>query len=253
MSALETKGLAEKTLDEATLQQWVGHSEHRTDILHPGPLERMDALLDQPILEQPGSAIPKRTLPPLYHWLYFLPNALQSDLGDDGHPKLGGFLPPVDLPRRMWAGGRLTFQGSLQIGEAADRVSTVTTVKRKEGRSGPLCFVTVRHVITGQKSAATLTEEHDIVYRGAVQPDGTRKTKQDSLEIAGADHDGRKQASDAIETIRPSAVMLFRYSALTFNGHRIHYDREYCRDVEGYPGLVFHGPLTVAVNGPWNT
>jgi 3-methylfumaryl-CoA hydratase len=170
-------------------------------------------------------------LPPLWHWLYFLPSERQSEIGADGHPKRGGFLPPVALPRRMWAGGRLQFLAPLHIGDAVRRTSRIADISSKQGRSGPLVFVRVRHEIACGDTLA-LTEEHDIVYREAPQ--------------AGAVAEAPPQAPTGEQfgrSITPDPVLLFRYSALTFNGHRIHYDRSYVTEVEGYPGLIVHGPL----------
>lgn len=236
-------------LTEQALQDWVGRSETRHDILAADPARRMQAVLD----ETPGLRT-SAPLPPLFHWLYFLETARQSDLGHDGHPKLGGFLPPVgeapfNLTRRMWAGGRLTFTGQIVLGEPATRVSTIRSVTLKQGRSGPLCFVTVGHLITGATSGATIEEEHDIVYREAPVP-ASRHASRQQAPIAtkrSSIADAKDPLGPAVRTVHPSPVMLFRYSALTFNGHRIHYDRDYCRDVEGYPGLVFHGPLTATL------
>jgi 3-methylfumaryl-CoA hydratase len=170
-------------------------------------------------------------LPELWHWLYFLPHARQSEIGPDGHPKRGGFLPPVPLPRRMWAGGRLEWIKPLVVGDAIERTSTIQSVTHKSGRTGDLIFVLVRHEISNAAGIA-LTEEHDIVYRDAPAPDDKPVTPTAA-------------PSDATwtKTIHPDDVLLFRYSALTFNGHRIHYDRRYVTEVEGYPGLIVHGPL----------
>ena len=184
------------------------------------PVRALAATLDRNDQEpQPGDP-----LPPLWHWLYFLPSHRQSELGPDGHAKRGGFLPPVPLPRRMWAGGRFEFKRPLRIGETVQRVSRIVDVKYKEGRTGPLVFVVVRHEISD-----AIVEEHDIVYRGEV----------------AAPQDPRQAPAEAAweRVIHPDDVLLFRYSALTFNGHRIHYDRRYATEVEGYPGLVVHGPL----------
>ncbi|OXI32896.1 FAS1-like dehydratase domain-containing protein [Burkholderia aenigmatica] len=170
-------------------------------------------------------------LPPLWHWLYFWSVARQSELGHDGHPLKGSFLPDLGLPRRMWAGGRVVFENPLPIGEAAVRTSRVLSVEHKEGRSGPLGFVTVEHLIESGGTVA-IREEHDIVYRGAAEP--------------GAAAPAPKAAPDGAQwqrEVTPDEVQLFRYSALTFNGHRIHYDRTYAREIEGYPDLVVHGPL----------
>ena len=170
-------------------------------------------------------------LPPLWHWLYFWSVARQSELGRDGHPLKGGFLPDLGLPRRMWAGGRVVFENPLPIGETAVRTSRVLSIEHKEGRSGPLGFVTVEHLIESGGTVA-IREEHDIVYRGAAEPGAAAPAPK-------AAPDGAQWQRD----VTPDEVQLFRYSALTFNGHRIHYDRTYAREIEGYPDLVVHGPL----------
>ncbi|MGU3628374.1 FAS1-like dehydratase domain-containing protein, partial [Comamonas sp. C24C] len=162
-------------------------------------------------------------------------HARQSEIGPDGHPRRGGFLPPVPLPRRMWAGGRLRWEtdNPLRLGQEVQRVSTIRSVQHKTGRSGELLFVLVEHRFSNQDGLA-LVEEHDIVYRAAARPgDPVPPPQQPSL--AG-------QAAWS-RTIVPDDILLFRYSALTFNGHRIHYDRQYVTQVEGYPGLIVHGPL----------
>ncbi len=217
------------TLDPDVLQRWVGRTESREDIMLPGPARAMQALLDSP-----ASLVVGDPLPPLWHWLYFHTLTRQSELGPDGHAALGGFLPPVALPRRMWAGGRLTFHAPLLIGGPANKSSEIKSVEVKSGRSGALCFVTVQHDLT-QGDQLCLTEEHDIVYRDMVKPG------------EASEPPAPPQNAESTRTIAPSTTLLFRYSALTFNGHRIHYDVDYCRDVEGYPGLVFHGPLTATL------
>ncbi len=214
-------------LDLDDLKQWIGRQERAEDIVTPGQAARLSATLDRDDpLPKPGDA-----LPPLWHWLYFLPCHKQSELGPDGHAKRGGFLPNVPLPRRMWAGGRLRFHRHLRIGEAITRVSTVQDVSLKEGRAGVLCFVVVAHEINGD-GGGHIVEEHDIVYRGAPAP-----------EAAASPPKPAPKAADWRREIVPDDVFLFRYSALTFNGHRIHYDRRYVTEVEGYPGLIVHGPL----------
>jgi 3-methylfumaryl-CoA hydratase len=211
-------------MEAERLEAWIGRRETADDIVTAGSIAGLAATLDRDELA------PDQPLPPLWHWLYFLPRARQSELGPDGHPRRGGFLPPVALPRRMWAGGRLEFARPLQVGEAIRRVSTVKSVAEKQGRSGRLVFVTVRHEISGPSGLA-LSEEHDIVYRDAPRPGEAAPPP-----VARTDEAWRRD-------IRPEATLLFRYSALTFNGHRIHYDRRYVEEVEGYPGLVVHGPL----------
>jgi len=216
-------------IDERELQRWVGRSETRRDVFGPTPVAALAATLDHP----PREITPGMPLPPLWHWLYFLPLHRASELGPDGHAKLGGFLPPVPLPRRMWAGSRFEFPGELRVGDAAERVSTIESVASKQGRSGPLVFVTVRHeVFTNAAATPALREWHDIVYRAARQPGDAEPAPQP----APADAEWAREW-------QPDEVLLFRYSALTFNGHRIHYDRRYVTEVEGYPGLIVHGPL----------
>ena len=219
---------AERTpVDLALLQQWQGRTERRTDLLSAAPLAALAATLDR---DEPMPA-PGAPLPPLWHWLYFTPVARQSEIGADGHPKRGGFLPPVPLPRRMWAGGRLEFLQPLLVGDALTRDSRIVKVDSKSGRSGELVFVTLRHEYSTSRGVA-LTEEHDIVYRSAPAPGAPAPTPQAAPDDAGFSRG-----------ITPDPVLLFRYSALTFNGHRIHYDRPYVTQVEGYPGLIVHGPL----------
>jgi 3-methylfumaryl-CoA hydratase len=211
-------------LDIKHLQEWIGRTETRTDEVTRAPLMALAATVDRDDPPpQPGDAVP-----PLSHWLYFLPVDRQSELGPDGHAERGGFLPPVPLPRRMWAGTRFVFHQPLRVGDRLTRTSRIDDVRLKEGRTGPLVFVLVRHEIRNDAGLA-VSEEHDIVYRGptagAADP-----------PAAAADHVWER-------TIHPDDVLLFRFSALTFNGHRIHYDRRYATETEGYPGLVVHGPL----------
>jgi 3-methylfumaryl-CoA hydratase len=214
-------------LDVGVLKTWVGRQEDQHDQITTVPVAALSALLDR---DEPPPAVDD-ILPPLWHWLYFLPLARQSDIGPDGHPKRGGFLPPVPLPRRMWAGGRLMFHSDLAIGEAIRRQSTIVDVSVKDGRTGPLVFVLVRHEISGPRGLA-ITEEHDIVYRDAPAAGEPGPPGRPALE----DHVWQRD-------VVPDPVLLFRYSALTFNGHRIHYDRSYVTQEEGYPGLIVHGPL----------
>jgi 3-methylfumaryl-CoA hydratase len=201
----------------------VGRREVATDTLHQFHLSQMAAALDR-------ATVPA-TLPPLWHWMLFNAWARPGELGPDGHPARGRFLPAdPDLPRRMYAGGRLTFAAPLAPGETATRTSTIARVEEKAGSTGRLLFVTVRHEIGGP-AGQVATEEHDIVYRG---PAGTAAR-------AGAPF--AAPAGSITREVTPDPVLLFRYSALTGNGHRIHYDRRYVTEVEGYPGLIVHGPL----------
>ena len=215
------------TLNLDHLRDWIGRSESRTETLSGTPLAGLAATLDRQDSASQGSA-----LPPLWHWCYFTPLTPQSEIGDDGHAKRGGFLPPVPLPRRMWAGGRLKFLQPLRVGETFQRTSTIDDVTIKQGRSGNLVFVKVRHEFAQAGQSAALIEEHDIVYRDAPTAGAPAPAPTDAPANA--------QFSRAIKA---DEVLLFRYSALTFNGHRIHYDRSYVTQVEGYPGLIVHGPL----------
>ena len=215
-------------LDTDTLRSWVGRNETRIDVIDARPVSLLSATLDR---DDPGPRAGD-ALPPLWHWLYFLPSYRTCEAGPDGHAKRGGFLPPVPLPRRMWAGSRLEWLETMAIGDEVSRVSRIVSVTPKTGRSGALVFVVVRHEYSTAVGLA-LVEEHDIVYR--------------ELAPAGAESVGPPPAPSAVAAWRrrivPDDVLLFRYSALTFNSHRIHYDRRYVTGVEGYPGLVVHGPL----------
>lgn len=223
------------TLDMNLLTTWVGKQETLNDEISAAPVRALSATLDRDDpLPMPGDA-----LPALWHWLYFLPAAKQSQIGEDGHPKRGGFLPPVPLPRRMWAGGRLQWHAPLKVGDAVKRVSTIESVTHKSGRSGDLLFVLVKHEVHNAQGLC-LTEEHDIVYRPAAQPGDPVPAPIAAATLATqGEPTGELWTRDVI----PDDVLLFRYSALTFNGHRIHYDRKYVTEVEGYPGLIVHGPL----------
>lgn len=202
-------------------------SNSQTDVMDPARARAMQVLMGQEAIIAAGDA-----LPPFFHQLYFWTPEPPARLGRDGHPKTGiGLIPDMGLPRRMWAGGRLTFHGPLTAGRMAQKTSVVESTARKDGRTGPLAFVTLRHEIV-QDGVTRVTEWQDLVYREDPAPDApaptppTAPTDEDLCERADFD-----------------STMLFRYSALTFNGHRIHYDLDYARDVEGYAGLVTHGPL----------
>ena len=215
------------TIDIESLRQWIGRAERRDDVVTPIPIAALAATLDRSD-PWPQSGDP---LPPIWHWLYFLPIFRLSASGPDGHPTRGEFLPPVPLPRRMWAGSRLEFMRPLRVGAAIVRTSRIADVTAKEGRAGPLVFVRVRHEIADGGGIA-IVDEHDIVYRENPRPGESAPP----APPAPGDHAFSRE-------INPDPVLLFRYSALTFNSHRIHYDRSYVTGVEGYPGLVVHGPL----------
>ena len=215
------------------LQDWTGRSETVEDIATATPYAALAATFDWPATPGQERPVPGTPLPSLWHWLYFLPIHRQSDIGTDGHAKRGGFMPPVPLPRRMWAGSDFAFHAPLLVGDTLSRTSTIADVKEKSGRTGSLIFVKVRHEIRRNGAAeVALTEHHNIVYRAAPQPGDANPPPQAAPE-----------ASTWERRIVPDDVLLFRYSALTFNGHRIHYDRKYVTETEGYPGLIVHGPL----------
>lgn len=218
-------------MDDDSLNGWVGSTEVLTDTLDPVRFNGAAASLSAHV----SSAQHEGNLPPLWHWMYFWAPAAQDALGDDGHPKKGGFMPPVSLPRRMWAGGRLVFSGMPAIGDTLTRTSTITAIREAVGKSGPLVFVTVRHQYT-RDNILLIDEHQDIVYRG---PQGTSSAATEPKE-APRDHDW-------ISSFTPDTTLLFRYSALTFNGHRIHYDRDYALHREGYTGLVVQGPLVATL------
>ena len=208
------------------LSTWIGREDVSTGEVSEFSACAMAAMLDQQRRFSPGDR-----LPALWHWLMPPPALPQVELGPDGHPAKGGFLPPVTLERRMWAGGALTFSSALRVGVPLTRRSVVESVTMKEGRSGPLCFVTVAHSYT-QNAQTVLRETQDIVYRD--------RPKQDAHAMPPP---APSQKAVLSQTFRSDSTWLFRYSALTFNGHRIHYDLDHCRRVEGYPDLVVHGPL----------
>jgi len=215
------------------LADWIGRSERVVDTITPTPFAALSATLDREAT-RPADGNP---LPPLWHWLYFLPLHRQCELGADGHARRGGFLPPVPLPRRMWAGSQFTFHHPLRVGDVLERTSTIHDVTEKTGRTGKLVFVKVRHEIRRKdESAIALTEFHDIVYREAARSDDIAPPPK-----------AAPTTSRWEKKWVPEDVLLFRYSALTFNGHRIHYDRRYVTEVEGYPGLIVHGPLVATL------
>ena len=212
--------------------EWIGRKERVEEELSPAPAQAMLATLE----DGERRLGPGDPLPPLWHWLYFLPRVPASQIGKDGHPQRGGFLPPVELPRRMFAGARLHFRHPLAIGKPASRIGTVRDISQKHGASGNLVFVTVEYQVE-QDGRVCVEEVQDIVYR---EP-GTRIAAPAVVELPALPEDVWTR------TITPDPVLLFRFSALTFNAHRIHYDRPYAINEEGYPGLVVHGPLTAVL------
>ena len=208
------------------LRQWIGRERIVQAALSPFPAQALAAALDR--AEVPKAGDP---LPPAWHWLYFLETPQASATGHDGHPKLGGFLPPVPLPRRMWAAARFDIVAPLVLGHTATRKTVIQSVETKTGRTGTLVFVTLNHELS-QLGQLCIREEQNLVYR--------------EMPVAAVPLPPGEAAplnADISRAVRPDPVLLFRYSALTYNGHRIHYDRPYAIEQEFYPGLVVHGPL----------
>lgn len=217
---------------------WVGKRQTGKDIISPVQVRQMAATLnDAARMQQPDCA----PLPAGWHWLYFNPLEIQSRLGPDGHPARGDFLPPVSLERRMWAGSRLTWQRQFEVGMSIQKDSEILKISHKTGRSGDMVFVTLAHRYSDARGII-LEEEHDIVYRDTPSADETAALQALGEKIRAGQHSFERQGRH-VQAVQPDPVMLYRYSAATFNGHRIHYDVDYCRTVEGYPGLVVHGPL----------
>jgi 3-methylfumaryl-CoA hydratase len=214
-------------LDIDHLRDWIGREQVSEDVLGEDLARKYHATL-----EMPGEA-PRlgEVAPRMIHFCLAQPVVPTSALGPDGHPRRGGFLPPVALPRRMWAGGLITFPGDLRVGDRVERRSRIADVELKRGRTGPLCFVTAEHRILVDEQIR-LEERQDIVYR--------------DLDAVGGKAAPAAESGAYRRRVEGSAPLLFRYSALTFNGHRIHYDRRYVTEVEGYPGLIVHGPLQAA-------
>lgn len=223
-------GTVMSSVDLDALLAWVGRTESRSDVISPVPTAGLSATLDH----SQSRARVGEVLPPAWHWLYFLPAPAASAIDVDGHPVRGGFLPPVPLPRRMWAGSEIHFGNPLYVGDEVRRESTVADISHKSGSSGELVFVAVDHRIYRGATLA-IEERQNLVYRSAV---GGRP--QPAAKPAPA------QAHWSMVVV-PDPVMLFRYSALTFNSHRIHYDRDYAMGEEAYAGLVVQGPLTATL------
>jgi 3-methylfumaryl-CoA hydratase len=211
-------------------QGWIGRTSTTEAYLDPAQTNRMAVLLDREPGFRAGDA-----LPPAWHWLYFHDIVRASELGPEGHPRLGVVMPPVPLQRRMWAGGSMVFHAPLRLGDTVRRSSVVSSITPKLGRSGPLFFVGVEHTLH-TRGRPSLVEEQQIVYRELTR----------DIPLGSSALPAPADADYAQEYVFDS-IALFRYSALTFNSHRIHYDADYARDVEGYPGLVVHGPLVATL------
>lgn len=223
-----TEGERHAASDPASWRRWIGRERVVADAMDPVRAQALHATLERPGAP-PTAGDP---LPPLWHWIYFWSIAPASALGRDGHQAKGHFLPPIDLPRRMWAGSRFTFYRSLTLGAPAERRSSVADIVLKEGRSGQLAFVTVKHRVS-DAGGLCLEEEQDLVFRRGANPAKERAPPKPAPSDPPA----------WSHRVTADPVLLFRYSALTFNGHRIHYDADYAREEEGYPHLVVHGPL----------
>lgn len=219
-------------IDIAYLQQWVGKQETQEDDIALFPARALAAALNNESLPGKGDALPL-----FWEWMYFLPTPRAEATGIDGHPDKGGFLPPVPLPRRMWAAGEVTAHQALTIGSPATRISTIESVELKQGSTGTLVFVNVRHDIH-QFDKLCISQVQNIVYREAPQQKGIAPLPPGKPAPGSCDFS---------RVIKPDPVLLFRYSALTYNGHRIHYDRDYAMKEEQYPALVVHGPLLVTL------
>ena len=222
--------MTEPAPNTRAMTDWVGRTRRTDDLIAPFQTAAMAATLDH--AEAPGDG---DALPPGWHWLFFADLPRMSAVGPDGHERRGDFLPPIPLPRRMWAGNRLAFHRPLRVGERARRETEIVSVNEKEGRQGRLAFVTVHHTYSGTEGAA-LEEWHDIVYRGPARLDDPPPRAEPA-----------PMAAKWRREVVPDEVMLFRYSGLTFNGHRIHYDHPYVTGEEGYEGLIVHGPLTATL------
>lgn len=213
------------------LASWVGRERVTTDVVAADRVARLGTTLDRGDPEpRPGDP-----LPPCWHWMLFYDLTPLAEVGPDGHPARGSFMPPIDKPRRMWAGSRIRFLDPPRVGDAVHRLSRIASVSQKEGKSGQLVFVTLEHEISTPRGLG-IVEQQDLVFRDLPGPSSSAPPPPPA-------------PSNAVwqRTIEPSPVLLFRYSALTYNSHRIHYDLKYCQEKEGYPGLIVHGPLTATL------
>jgi 3-methylfumaryl-CoA hydratase len=227
-----TEKIAEK-IDLDHLRQWIGRTEEKTDVVTAHLVAGLRSVLFLDVGKpKEGDAAPLTA-----HWCLTVPVVPMSEVGPDGHPNRGGFLPPVPLPRRMWAGGAIHFTEPLRVGDVVTRTSTIKELTLKPGSTGLLCFVSVDHVVKTPRGVA-IHERHDIVFREMPASGQNAAPAKPPAAPAAAKHSERHLADP---------VLLFRYSALTFNGHRIHYDRDYVTRIEGYPGLIVHGPLQAAL------
>ncbi|GGF14579.1 hypothetical protein GCM10011611_20490 [Aliidongia dinghuensis] len=224
-------------LDLATLRQWIGRTMEADDIVTPRLAQEYRATLEPNL-----APVATDDAPLALHWCLAPPITPLSGIGEDGHAAKGEFLPPVPLPRRMWAGGSVETLAPLRVGDHVRRRSVIADVMVKEGRTGTLCFVSVDHEYATERGVA-LTERHNIVYREATSATPQKAEASDAPELRPP----QSRLADITRHVEATPVLLFRYSAMTFNGHRIHYDHPYVTGVEGYAGLVVHGPLQASL------
>jgi len=217
---------------ESDFSDWIGKSETEHGFASAYPADYFTGTLDR----ADGPFADGDPLPPAWHYFYFHELVALAETGPDGHRAKGHFMPPLPFPRRMWAGSKMQFESPIRIGEKLRKVITIADIAVKEGKSGGLCFVTTTEEVFGEDDRSTTVETRTQVYRDAADPNAPPPAP-------------RPAPAEAVwsRTIHPSAVLLFRYSALTMNSHRIHYDKDYVRDEEGYPGLLVHGPLTMTM------
>jgi 3-methylfumaryl-CoA hydratase len=216
--------------ETSAFPEYIGRSESVTGRIAAAPVELLASLLNRRFDEMSSTG----ALPPLWHWLILQKPVLQSEVGPDGHPKRGGLIPPITYPRRMFAGSRIRFIAPLHVGDEVERTTTIQAIKPKSGRSGKLIFVTLVHAIRGPRGLAVI-DEQDLVFR---EVDGPR-----AIPRRPSTDRGTPSGFAVVETVHPDPVLLFRYSAAAGISHRIHYDLDYVRTVEGYPNLIVHGPL----------
>ncbi len=220
--------------DEQDFSQWINNSETVEDVASAAAMDKLRALLDNDSSSE--------NMFELGHWLHFAPTAPQSELGVDGHPKLGGFMPPIPFPRRMWASSKIAFHQPIPLGQKITRTTTIESVTPKTGSTGDLIFVVLRHDVSAAEGLA-LTEHQTIVYREAPKD----AASPESAAAPARQVSGEPEGWDWVDTAQPNETALFRFSALTFNSHRIHYDYAYATQVEKYPGLVVHGPFSATM------
>ena len=217
---------------ETDFSAWIGKSETELGVASAYAADYFALTLD-------GDDPPFKAgdaLPPAWHYFYFHELVALAATGEDGHRAKGNFMPPLPFPRRMWAGSKMTFESPIRIGENIRKVITIADITMKKGQSGEMCFVTTTEEVFGEDDRLTTREVRTQVYRPAADPNAPLPPGRSAPENAAWSR-----------SIHPSSVLLFRYSALTMNSHRIHYDKDYVRDVEGYPGLLVHGPLTMTL------